>query len=180
MTISGSLSDVALPNIVQLVSESGKTGAFVLQSGIQVGKIFLSEGTIVHAQLGSSIGEEAVCEIAVWQDANFVFMENQTTAERSIQRSTTGLLMEAARRVDEWQVLSKHFPSTDLIPRLSDQGWTTSVSFSPQEWSIICKLDTRRSIDELAKSLKSTPFEVCKILYGLVIKGLVELEPAGP
>ena len=149
----------------------------MLRSTSHAGEIYLEKGKIVHAEVGKLTGEEAMWELAVWQDADFVFMENRTTAEHSIQRSTAGLLMQAATRIDEWQILSRHFPSTDLIPRLGDKGWTTTISFSPAEWSVICQLDKRRSIDDIARSLGLPAFEVCKILYGLVTRGLIELEP---
>jgi hypothetical protein len=58
---------------------------------------------------------------------------------------------------------------------------TTSVSFTPTEWQLICKIDERRSIEEIATGLGSSPFEVCKLLYGLITSGLVNLrETLGP
>jgi len=83
--------------------------------------------------------------------------------------------MEAARRIDEWQVLSKRVPSTSLVPVFTNQVATTSVSFTPGEWQLICKIDERRSIEEIAAGLGMSPFEACKLLYGLVTSGLVAL-----
>jgi hypothetical protein len=84
--------------------------------------------------------------------------------------------MEAARRIDEWQVLSKRIPSTRLVPVFTQKSSNTSVSFTPQEWALICKIDERRSIEEIAVGLGMSPFETCKILYGLITSGLVELK----
>jgi hypothetical protein len=84
--------------------------------------------------------------------------------------------MEAARRIDEWQVLSKRIPSTRLVPVFTQKSSNTSVSFTPQEWALICKIDERRSIEEIAVGLGHSPFETCKTLYGLITSGLVELK----
>ena len=84
--------------------------------------------------------------------------------------------MEAARRIDEWQVLSKRIPSTRRVPVFTNQSSSTSISFTPKEWAVICKIDERRSIDELAAVLGLSAFEVCKLLYGLVTANLVELK----
>src|SRR5688500_8796794 len=84
--------------------------------------------------------------------------------------------MEAARRIDEWQVLSKRIPSTRLVPVFTNQAATTSVSLTPQEWGLICKVDERRSIEEIAVGLDMSAFEVCKLLYGLITSGLVGLK----
>lgn len=176
MAFQGSLKELPLPDIIQLVSVSGKTGAFTLQSGRETGKIFLQEGQIVHAEVGDLNGEEAVYELAIWPQGDFVFNPGAPSPTRSIQKSNTNLLMEAARRIDEWQVLSKRIPSTRLVPVFTQKSSNTSVSFTPQEWALICKVDERRSIEEIAVGLGQSPFETCKILYGLITSGLIELK----
>lgn len=175
MAFQGALKELPLPDIIQLVSVSGKTGMFLLESGSSSGRIYLRDGQIVHATTGDLSGEEAVYELAIWQDGEFVFTAGEAAPEKSIQKSNTNLLMEAARRIDEWQVLSKKIPSTRLVPVFTDQATTTSVSLTPQEWSLICKIDERRSIEEIALALGSSPFEICKLVYGLLTSGLVSL-----
>jgi hypothetical protein len=176
MAFQGSLKELPLPDIIQLVSVSGKTGVFTLRNGSESGEIFLRKGQIVHAQVADLAGEEAVYELAIWREGDFVFTPGREIETATIQKSNTSLLMEAARRIDEWQVLSKRIPSTRLVPVFTDHGVSTSVSLTPQEWAVICKIDERRSIDEIAVGLGSSPFEVCKLLYGLITSGLVALK----
>lgn len=176
MAFQGSLKELPLPDIIQLVSVSGKTGAFVLTNSGQTGEIYLHEGEIVHSAVGALQGEEAVYELAIWQEGEFVFKPGKETTQRTIKKSNTNLLMEAARRIDEWQVLSKRIPSTRMVPMFTNQGSSTSVSFTPHEWAVICKIDERRTIEELAAVLGLSPFEVSKLLYGLVTAGLVEMK----
>lgn len=176
MAFQGSLKELPLPDIIQLVSVSGKTGVFSLKRDSEEnGEIYLRGGHIVHAHVGDLIGEEAVYELAIWPEGDFVFTQGTETDRTTIQKSNTNLLMEAARRIDEWQVLSKKIPSTRLVPVFTNLAATTSVSLTPQEWSLICKIDERRSIEEIAIGLASSPFEVCKLLYGLITSGLVTL-----
>lgn len=175
MAFQGSLKELPLPDIIQLVSVSGKTGAFVLESGGQRGEIFLRDGEIVHAVINDLQGEEAVYELAIWQEGQFEFNPGVVTEARTVKKSNTNLLMEAARRIDEWKVLSKRIPSTRLVPVFTNRGSSTSVSFTPHEWAIICKIDERRSIEGIASVLSMSAFEACKLLYGLVTAGLVEL-----
>ena len=176
MAFQGSLKELPLPDIIQLVSVSGKTGVFTLKNGTEAGYIYLQDGQIVHAQVGDLVGEEAVYDLAIWPQGEFVFTPGQPAPSSSIQKSNTNLLMEAARRIDEWQVLSKRIPSTRLVPVFTQKSSNTSVSFTPQEWALICKIDERRSIEEIAVGLGMSPFETCKILYGLITSGLVELK----
>lgn len=176
MAFQGSLKELPLPDIIQLVSVSGKTGVFALsRDGDMRGEIFLRGGQIVHAHVGDLQGEEAVYELAIWPEGDFVFTPGQETDRTTIHKSNTNLLMEAARRIDEWQVLSKRIPSTRLVPVFTNQATTTSVSLTPQEWTLICKIDERRTIEEIAIGLEMSPFEACKLLYGLITSGLVNL-----
>ncbi len=176
MAFQGSLKELPLPDIIQLVSVSGKTGVFSLRrDGDSNGEIFLRGGHIVHAQVGDLQGEEAVYELAIWPEGEFVFTPGTETPLTTIQKSNTNLLMEAARRIDEWQILSKRIPSTRLVPVFTNQAATSSVSLTPQEWALICKIDERRSIEEIAIGLNTSPFEACKLLYGLITSGLVGL-----
>jgi hypothetical protein len=175
MAFQGSLKELPLPDIIQLVSVSGKTGVFTLKNGAEAGDIYLRKGQIVHAVAGDLQGEEAVYELAIWHEGDFLFTPGKETEATTITRSNTNLLMEAARRIDEWQVLSKRIPSTRLVPVFTDRTMTTSVSLSPQEWALICKIDERRSIEEIALGLGSSPFEVSKLLYGMITAGLVAL-----
>lgn len=176
MAFQGSLKELPLPDIVQLVSVSGKTGVFHLTHSGVTGEIYLRDGQIVHAVVGSLEGEEAVYELAVWNDGDFVFHPGTVPATTTIKRSNTNLLMEAARRMDEWQVLSKRIPSTRLVPVFTSQARNSSVSLTPTEWSLISKIDERRTIDEIAIALSESPFEVAKLLYGLITSGLISLQ----
>src|SRR5215207_2875447 len=177
MAFQGSLKELPLPDIIQLVSVSGKTGVFELRrDGDSTGEIYLRGGHIVHAHVGDLQGEEAVYELAIWPEGDLVFTPGTETQLTTIQKSNTNLLMEAARRIDEWQVLSKRIPSTRLVPVFTSQAATTSVSLSPHEWSLVCKIDERRSIEEIAIGLDQSPFETCKILYGMITSGLIALK----
>ncbi len=177
MAFQGSLRELPLPDIIQLVSVSGKTGMFALRrEAYPEGEIFLREGRIVHARVGELEGEEAVYELAIWPEGDFVFTPGREAGEASIKKSNTNLLMEAARRIDEWQVLSKKIPSTRLVPVFTHNASTTSVSLTPGEWSLVCKIDERRSIDEIAAGLAMSAFETSKLLYGLLTSGLVTLK----
>ena len=60
MAFQGSLKELPLPDIIQLVSVSGKTGKFTLTRDGDRGFIFLKNGQMVHAVVGDLIGEEAI------------------------------------------------------------------------------------------------------------------------
>jgi hypothetical protein len=175
MAFQGSLAELPLPDILQLVAVSGKTGNFTIQNGRDTGRIFLSEGQIVHAEMDRLQGEEAVYELAIWPEGDFLFTPGEVSVPTTISKSNTSLLMEAARRIDEWQVLAKRVPSTGMVPVFTEEGGTSPVTLSPGEWAVIRRTDERRSIEEIAYAISLSPFETAKVVYGLITNGLLAL-----
>ncbi len=181
MVFQGSLAELHLPDIIQLVSVSGKTGVFHLINGVHQGQIYLQEGKIVHAQLEDTLGEEAVYALAIWRQGEFRFDVGAETDQRTITKSNTNLLMEAARRLDEWRVLSKKVPSVDLIPEfVVQENREGQINLNTSEWLILSRIDGQRNVKAIAAASALSAFDVAKMLYGLIANGLIRLrEPPG-
>lgn len=177
MAFQGSLKELPLPDIIQLVSVSGKTGKFTLTRDADRGYIYLKNGQMVHAFVGDLIGEEAIYALAIWNQGEFQFSPNEEPDRQTISKSNTNLLMEAARRLDEWRVLSKKIPSVDHVPDLlARENRHEQVTLNPQEWMLITKIDGRRSIADIGRELGMSSFDVAKILYGMLTGELVQLK----
>jgi hypothetical protein len=177
MSFQGSLSELPLPDVIQLVSSSGKTGCFHLTDGDVKGQIYIQEGKIVHAQVEDLSGEEAVYQLAIWSRGEFFFETGATVAANTITKTNTNLLMEAARRLDEWRVLQRKVPSMDLVPEfVIPEGREGQINLNTSEWLILSKIDGRRSIKAIANASSHSTFEACKILYGLIATNLIRLK----
>jgi hypothetical protein len=180
MAFQGSLAELHLPDIIQLISVSGKTGVFHLTDGNLKGQIFLHDGQIAHAQLEDAVGEEAVYALAIWSRGDFKFEPGVATEHRTISKSNTNLLMEAARRLDEWRVLSKKIPSTEMVPEfVVQENREGQINLNTSEWLILSKIDGQRSIKQIAQASGLSVFDAAKILYGLIATGLIRLREAG-
>ena len=185
MAFQGSLKELPLPDIIQLVSVSGKTGKFTLTNELNRGYIYLKNGQMVHAEVGVLVGEEAIYALAIWNQGEFQFSPSEEPAKQTITKSNTNLLMEAARRLDEWRVLAKKIPSIELVPELQiRENRHEQITLNPQEWILITKIDGHRTIVDIGKVMGYSSFDVAKILYGMITSELVTLkkkleQPAG-
>jgi hypothetical protein len=177
MSFQGSIQELPVPDIIQLVSVSGKTGMFTLVRGNERGFIYLKNGQMVHARLGDLTGEEAIYALAIWSSGDFQFTPGEETDVPSIEKSNTSLLMEAARRLDEWKVLSRKIPAVDYVPAFLTRDSAEPVTLSPPEWNLVVKIDGKKTIEELARTVGLSSFETAKVLYGLITAGLVEMRP---
>ncbi len=176
MAFQGSLAELHLPDIIQLVSVSGKTGVFHLVDGNLKGQIYLHDGRIVHATLDDVSGEEAVYALAIWNQGDFKFEPAAPSEVRTISKSNTNLLMEAARRLDEWRVLSKKIPSVEMIPEfVVQENREGQINLNTSEWLILSKIDGHRSVKAIGQASGLSVFDASKILYGLIATGLIRL-----
>jgi len=177
MSFQGSIQELPVPDIIQLVSVSGKTGMFMLMRGPERGYIYLRNGRIVHAEIGGLSGEEAVYALAIWATGDFQFTPGKESEATTIDKTNTSLLMEAARRLDEWKVLARKIPGVDHIPVLKPRELGEPVTLSPPEWNLVIRIDGRKTVEELARATGSNSFDTAKVLYGLVTSDLVDMRP---
>jgi hypothetical protein len=177
MAFQGSLKELALPDIIQVVSVSSKTGKFTISREGSRGYIYLKNGQMVHAMVADLVGEEAIYALAIWNHGDFQFTPGEEPDRQTITKSNTNLLMEAARRLDEWRVLSKKVPSVDYVPELQlRQSRHEQITLNPQEWMLVTKIDGQRSIADIGRALNMSSFDVAKILYGMITGELVALK----
>src|SRR4029077_11261975 len=160
MSLQGSLKHLHLADVIQLISVSGKTGKFHLKKEEHRGQIYLKDGNIVHAEVDEIKGEEAVYELAIWNDGEFHFEPDVEPAVKTISKSNTNLLMEAARRLDEWRVLSRKIPSLDLIPEfVVEESREGQINLNTSEWLILSKIDGHRSVKAIGQASGLSVFD---------------------
>jgi hypothetical protein len=90
------------------------------------------------------------------------------------------LLMEGARRIDEWSRMADKIPDARVLPRLAplDEGPESFIDLLPREWEVLSVIDGERNLHEIAKRLVLPEFEVAKIIYGMLSTGLIEIAPS--
>ena len=182
MDFQGSLSEFQVPDIVQFLSGARKTGVLQLMEGEARGQIFLDKGRIAHAVLGDQTGEEAVYELVLWNQGEFLFEPGITTDRSTVSKGNTNLMMEAARRRDEWAVISKEIASVDWIPEfvIPDENETGGqINLNTSEWVLLSKIDGKRSLREIADAAGLSTFHTGRLLYGLISTKLIRLHKPG-
>jgi len=175
MQLQGSLSELKLPDILQLASMSKETCVieFLNPEGV-TGKVVFDKGELIYAKVLDLSGDEAVYEIAIWFDGTFKSVDVDKDYPVNIKTNITGLLMEAARRLDEWRVLSRKIPSMSYFPYPLDNE-REIPTLNTAEWDILKFVDGSRNIREIAVITGQSPFRVSKLLYGLLINNLIGL-----
>ena len=157
--------------------------------GRRLGDILVDLGVITRRELDRQLKaqiEEAVFELLRWSEGYFRFEEGaayHAAVESPVRFPTEALLMEAARRIDEWSRIGSKVSHLRLVPRLPppEQQGTDTLDLVPFEWEVLAAMDGSRDLHSLAEVLGRSEFEVARTVYGLTNAGIVVLDdPAHP
>jgi len=99
--VSGSLSEMSLPDVIQVLSNGRKTGRLVVRSNGKVGEVHFGDGMIWDAKYDGHRGEEAFYGMLAVVGGEFELDPAFQPKRRVIQDATESLLLEGMRRLDE-------------------------------------------------------------------------------
>jgi DNA-binding response OmpR family regulator len=103
--VTGSLADMSFSDLVQVLSAGGKSMDVSVTHKDLSGRIVLRDGSIVHAEAGNVVGEQAFYTLMQWKTGQFSVSECADFPEPTVTASTMSLLMEGARIADEGEAL---------------------------------------------------------------------------
>jgi pSer/pThr/pTyr-binding forkhead associated (FHA) protein len=112
--MSGVIEEIPLPDLLQLLSTSRKSGVLTIVTPGQVGKIYLRKGQLYFAAINDDFAvspQKAIYRMLTWTTGTFELepsVEMQVMEE--IQESTEALLMEGVRQLDEFRNLQRFLP----------------------------------------------------------------------
>lgn len=101
--IQGRLEEMSMLDLMQSIEMGQKTCRLTVRSGGNTSEIYFAGGQCQDAKMGALEGEPAVYEAVRWSAGEFEIDFNASPSRTTIERSTTGLLMEALRLMDESQ-----------------------------------------------------------------------------
>jgi Domain of unknown function (DUF4388) len=151
----------------------------------RLGTVLLKSGLVTEDQLESAVRqqiEDAVFDLLRWELGEFQW---EPAAERDsevqIGVSVENLIMEASRRLDEYEVIRRKIPSglSVLGMAATPPEGAVEINITPQEWRILVLVDGNRTVQDIAQMVGLDEFGAMRILYGLVSAGLIELVGEG-
>jgi tetratricopeptide (TPR) repeat protein len=154
--------------------------AIDLQHGdreVKLGQILVETGAIERRELEEYIRiqiEEAVYFLFTWSTGTFNFEAGVRPESEDflVSINPESLLLEGARRVDEWSLIEKKIPSFDLIFSV-DQSYVENaeVTLSATQKALVPLFDGTRDVKQAIEDSGLVEFEVGKALYGLITAG---------
>lgn len=178
MAIRGSLTEASLPDVLQLLAMGKKTGCLGLTFANNFGYIYFDGGFITHASIVNRAlsTEEAVYILFTWSQGAFNF-EPGVSPDPGVATESLdpqALMLEGARRVDEWALIAKKIPTFDIVyasdrHRLMEEPRPLTAD----EERLLHLLDGQRDVSAIISESGLGEFATAKALYGLLTGGYV-------
>ena len=151
--------------------------------GVRLGHVLVETGAITARELERHVRaqiEAVVFELMSWTEGFFSFEEGaveDVPGEATASVSTESLLMEGARRIDEWSRIEGKVAHVGVVPALSSTpgDHPAMLDLLPSEWEVLTMIDGDRDVKTIASELARSDFDVAKVMYGLVSTGIVEI-----
>lgn len=143
----------------------------------RLGEILVSRGWLEPEVLDRYIRmqiEEAIFSLFTWTQGAFFFEPGQRPEGEVhlVSINPESLLLEGARRVDEWSLIQKKISSLDLVFTMDrDYLEASGVELTREQESVLPWLDGKHSIQDIIEETALGQFDVGKAVYGLVTAG---------
>ncbi len=101
--LRGELDKIGLSSVLTILEMERQSGIVLVEQAEGAARLYLRKGRIIRADGDNPplTGSAAVYEVLTWSSGSFDFLCGDVGGVDEIQTSTTFLLMEGARRVDE-------------------------------------------------------------------------------
>jgi CheY-like chemotaxis protein len=101
--IQGRLEEMSMVDLLQSLEMGQKSCRLQVKKGGEHAELYFASGQCRDAKMGELNGDDAVFKVVLWNEGEFEIDFNSANASTATTttRSTTGLLMEAMRLMDE-------------------------------------------------------------------------------
>jgi pSer/pThr/pTyr-binding forkhead associated (FHA) protein len=175
-SMSGSIEEIPLPDLLQLLSTSRKSGVLVLRSDWGTGRIFMRRGQIYYAAGDDGLADvaprKALFRMLGWNQGFFELEppEDRTVPEE-MSDSIEALLMEGMRQLDEFRAITAKLPPANaplsvprpLTPKLRD--------LRPEELDLMQIALTSTTAQGLLDQARQTDLTTAQLMLSLIERG---------
>jgi hypothetical protein len=179
-TMSGSIDEVPLPDLLQLFSTSKKSGALVIRTEEDIGRIYLQKGIIYFAtinDLNDLPPIKCIFRMLTWQKGLFDFDASDLREfPKPVEVTVQEILMESLRQLDELNAFRDQLPAlsarlvldTPVVPPLRD--------LSPEDLDVLQLAHNFNRFGTLLDRSLATDVDTARIVLKLIQKSYLRVE----
>ncbi len=175
--MQGTLSQISLTDVLQLCILTKKSGQLRLSRGNETTDIYFIDGEVAHAVSPLGEGEKAFFHPLTWTEGNFSLVKDGAVPQKTVTRPTHELLTEWLGISRELERIQEVVPTENAVFRIAeaDAEFSRPISLSADEWKILSRINSARTVRAVAEAAKLPYFETAKMICALHKEGLVQL-----
>jgi hypothetical protein len=179
--MSGSIEEIPLPDLLQLLSTSKRSGVLSVRGPGGHGQIYLRKGQIYYATIDDSFDlspRKAAFRLLTWERGQFdLEPPDDKSVLEEITESTEALLMEGMRQLDEFRRIEPQLPPRDAVlevPRPLDPPLRALRAHELDLLQLVLNLGLLQTIIDRSPA---TDLEAAQTLVGLISRDYIVVRP---
>jgi pSer/pThr/pTyr-binding forkhead associated (FHA) protein len=177
-SMAGTIDEIPLPDLLQLLSTSKKSGVLEVQNEAGVGRIYLRNGQIYYATIDDSFDlspRKSIYRMLTWETGTF---ELQPPDDKEfldeLNEPTEGLLMEAMRQLDEIRRIENELPDRNGALMLANPLVPALKELKPEELDLLQLVHNNGQVSSILDKSPTPDLETYEGLVRLLKAGFIE------
>ncbi len=171
-TMSGAIDEIPLPDLLQLLSSSKKTGVLVVRSDDGAGSIHLRKGQAVFAVIDERTDVsplKTIFRLLTWMTGSFDFDAVEAgTFPNEIDLSVPEILMEGLRQIDELAALREKLPSRSTKISVAAPLPIPLRELKPEDLDVVQLVMSYGVVGDVMDKSESFDLEVAQSIVDLI------------
>ena len=147
--------------------------------GGSFGDLIIEQGILTAEQLDDFLKiqvSEVIYDCFVWKKGSFAFFDGIDLPLHAVTISIdlTNLIMEGARRIEEWEQCFRLLPDSSVVFRAVSSPDAEKITLSLDEWKILFLINGQRTLEDICRDIDDEAFKVYRVVYGLYSNKLIE------
>jgi hypothetical protein len=171
-TMSGSIEEVPLPDLLQLFATSKKTGVLIIKTeSDDTGKIYMRKGVIYYASINDLDDVppmKSIFRMLTWQKGMFDLDPDEREFPNEMNLSVQEVLMEGLRQLDEFNEIRGELPDLNTRLILSQPIIPPIRELKPEELDILQLAHNYGHLETVLNKSLATDLETVQVVLKLI------------
>jgi Domain of unknown function (DUF4388)/Inner membrane component of T3SS, cytoplasmic domain len=179
-SMTGAIDEIPLPDLLQLLGSSKKSGVLVVRSDDDVGKIFLKKGIVTFATI-NDVDQvpplKSVYRMLTWTRGSFELgPPDEREMPGEISASVQELLMEGLRQIDELAVIRDKLPDISANLAVPHPLEPSLRDLAPLALDVLQLAYNHQQLATILNQSAATDLDTARVVLSLLDGGYLRVE----
>ncbi len=183
-TFRGSLTEIGLLDVLQLLASTRKSGLLVLRSERETGRVFLQDGRVYYACMEEWVEVEprkVLYRLLRWTSGTFELEKSDVRVfANPITEATDALLIEGVRQLDELNNLGSDLPPLDATVSVTSPLPTRLAELEERDLDLLQLVLEYGTVRRILDHFPGTDFEGYTFLLGMAGRKFLKIGVTAP